>query len=79
MHRLRATLVVVFIWLVSCATAAYMRVTAIRSDPAPSDIYDQTWTYQLLLFSGTRLPYWLVALALLLIVVLLGTKKTGSS
>jgi hypothetical protein len=31
-----------------------------------SDVYDKTWTYHLLVFAMTQLPFWLLGLALFL-------------
>ena len=77
MSRSRIAWGIMIVWTLSCASAACIRVNAILSQTGPSDVYDKTWVYQLLVFCLTRLPYWLAALVLLLIIALTKPEPKG--
>ena len=50
-------------WLIACALYGNYYVVSILASPEPYDVYARNWDFQLLMFSLSRLPLLVLALA----------------
>ena len=60
------TLAIVAGWLIICPSYGYYYVTSMLASPEPYDEYARNWGFQTLMFSLFRLPWFVVALLLLI-------------
>ena len=79
MRKLELILWTVLLWLLASCVYAYYYVVTILALPEDYDAYARNWKFQLLMFSLFRLPWLVLALAVLLgvIIVLPKRKTTG--
>ena len=66
---------VVLIWLIASTGYAYYYVVTILALPEEYDAYARNWQFQLLMFSLFRLPWLVLALAVLIGLILALPKR----
>ena len=64
----------VLLWLLATVLYAYYYIVTILNSPEPFDAYAMNWQFQLFAFSIVRLPFLLMALAVLLTAILAVSK-----
>jgi hypothetical protein len=62
----RILLLTTALWALACAVFAYLRISAFLQSDEVGDVYNKTWSFQLLVFAMTQLPFWLLGLAVVL-------------
>jgi hypothetical protein len=62
----RIILLTVVVWALVCAASEYLGISRFLHSNDPSDVYDKTWSFQLMVFAFFRLPIWLFGLAVLI-------------
>jgi hypothetical protein len=68
---------VVLIWLIASAVYAYYYVVTILALPEEYDAYARNWQFQLLMFSLFRLPWLVLALAVLIGLIIALPKQSA--
>ena len=77
MHKLEIILWAVLLWLLATCAYAYYYVVTTLALPEDYDAYARNWKFQLLAFSLFRLPWLVLALAVLIgVIVVLPHRKT---
>ena len=49
-----------------CGVCEFLGISRFLHSDDPSDVYDKTWSFQLMVFAFFRLPIWLFGLAFLI-------------
>jgi hypothetical protein len=61
----RALFVTLAVWAVVCAIFEFVRVPAFLHFNDPSDVYEKTWGFQLIVFLIFRFPIWFAGLVVI--------------
>jgi hypothetical protein len=69
---------VVLIWLITSTAYAYYYVVTILGLPEEYDAYARNWQFQLLMFSLFRLPWLVLALAVLIGLIIALPKRRAA-
>ena len=78
-RKLELILWTVLLWLLATCAYAYYYVVTILALPEEYDNYARNWRFQLLMFSLVRLPWLVLALAVIVgVVIALPPRKTAS-
>ena len=70
-------------WTCFCCVHAVAHVLKVINSEDELDVYDKNWLFQLLVFSATKLPFWILILLTVIVVRSLScrifsNKKTSS-
>ena len=58
--------VTIAVWALFCVVVEFIAISAFLHSSDPSDVYDKTWGFQLIVFAIFRFPIWLLGLLLIL-------------
>ena len=75
MRKLKLILLTVLLWLLAASAYAYYYVVTILALPEDYDAYARNWKFQLLMFSLFRLPWLVLALAVIIGVIIVLPKR----
>ena len=78
-RQTRIILLTFVVWALACAVSEFICISAFFRSDAPSDVYDKTWGFQLLVFAMSRFPFWLAGLAVIVCGELLYFRRSAQS
>lgn len=62
-RQTRIILLTAVVWALACVVSEFLGISAFLRSDDPSDVYDKTWGFQLIVFAIFRFPIWLLGLA----------------